>query len=552
MYPAQHPPFNPQGQFPANSLSNGHAAPVNGNYGPVREPQIPYPAPYNSGPPLGMGQQPVSHHQGHFNNDHSQPAAYDASYNNQQSSPAQSLVPDSLSHPAAFQQPHAPPPPQQQQHQQQLPYNKMNQYAPPPGPVPMQQPPPASNHLNENHADNGVNYVPNNNVMHQMPAAPGPGRYPQQMHQQQQQQQQHLPPHQPGPAQMHGHMNQGYGGYGFSGQQPPPHQPQQRLDPDAMPSVVQVIQDDQEKHTRPDNVIFATSIPAVVPPLLTSIKPESIIHDGGSARPQHLTCTMYQVPVSEDVLKASAIPLGIVIKPFDESEVDGTMTVPITGSEIIRCNRCRAYMSPYMRFVDGGRRFQCALCRHVSEVSQTYYAHLDHMGHRLDRYERPELYLGSYEFKATSEFCRNSILNCRRPHIVFAFELTINSMPIIKRIVSELPTIIREHLPIDALRRGSPPPLVAFMTYNSKIQLYDVRGDGRAHVICDVTQTFPPITSFLADPVEHADKIDRYSVFNPFLIHFNNQQIVSFAVFWRICLTMWKWMSWKRKAFWDL
>jgi protein transport protein SEC24 len=511
MYPAQHPPFNPPAPFPANSLSNGHTAPVNGNYGPVPAPQMSYPAPYNAGPPLGMGQQPVHphHHQGNFNNDQIQPASYDASsYNNQQPvSPVQSLPPDSRNHPAAFHQPQPPPP---QQPQQQLPFNKMNQYAAPPGPVPVQQqppPPPASNHLHENHADNGVTYAHNNNMMHQMPHAPGPGRIPPGLHQQQQPP--HVPQHQMPPAQMHGHMNQGYGGYGYGGPQPQPHQPQQRLDPDAMPSVVQVIQDDQEKYSRPDNVIFATSIPAVVPPLLTSIRPESIIHDGGSVRPQHLTCTMYQVPVSEDVQKASAIPLGIVIKPFDESEVDGTMTIPITASEIIRCNRCRAYMSPYMRFVDGGRRFQCALCHHISEVSQTYYAHLDHMGHRLDRYERPELYLGSYEFKATSEFCRNSILNCRRPHIVFAFELTINSVPVIRRILNELPTIIREHLPVDALRRGTPPPLVGFMTYNSKIQLYDVRGDGRAHVICDVTQTFPPITSFLADPVEHADKIDR-------------------------------------------
>ena len=306
---------------------------------------------------------------------------------------------------------------------------------------------------------------------------------------------------------MHGQVNQGF--YGGQQVQHQPQQQPQRLDPDAMPSVVQVIQDDQEKFFRPDNVIFATTIPATVPPLVTSIKPESIVHDGGSARPQHLTCTMYQVPAAEDVLKATSIPLGIVVKPFDESEVDGNMTIPITGSEIIRCNRCRAYMSPYMRFVDGGRRFQCALCHHISEVSQTYYAHLDHMGQRLDRYERPELYLGSYEFKATAEFCRNSVLNCRRPHIVFAFELTANSMPVIRRIVTELPTIIREHLPVDALRRGSPPPLVGFMTYNSKIQFYDVRGDGRAHVVCDVTQTFPPITSFLADPIEHADKIDR-------------------------------------------
>jgi len=165
-------------------------------------------------------------------------------------------------------------------------------------------------------------------------------------------------------------------------------------------------------------------------------------------------------------------------------------------------------MNPFMRFFDGGRRFQCTLCNAVTEVSQTYFAHLDHTGQRLDKYERPELFLGSYEFKATSEFCRNSILNCRRSHLVFAIELTVNSIQIVRKLSSELSNIIRECLPTDPLRPGSASPLVGFVTYNSKIQFYDVKNGGQSHVVCDVNQTFPPMTSFLADPVEHYDLID--------------------------------------------
>lgn len=296
--------------------------------------------------------------------------------------------------------------------------------------------------------------------------------------------------------------------------QPPLHQqqqhPQSRLDPDAMPSVIQVIDDDLQKFYRADNVIFSTQIPAAVPPLVTSVKPESIVHDGGCARPQHIRATSYHVPITEDVLKNTSIPLGIVVTPFDESESEGNTIIPITASEIVRCNRCRAYMSPFMRFMDGGRRFQCGLCRHISEVPAAYFGHLDHTGQRLDKYERPELFLGSYEFKATAEFCRNSVLNCRRPHIIFAFELTLNSMPIIKRLTRELAAIIRENLPIDPLRPGSGPPLVGFMTYNSKIQVYDVKNDAQAHVICDIGQVFPVTTYFLADPVEHIDKIEEF------------------------------------------
>lgn len=33
----------------------------------------------------------------------------------------------------------------------------------------------------------------------------------------------------------------------------------------------------------------------------------------------------------------------------------------------IRCNRCKAYMCPYMQFTDGGRRYQCSFCNCLNE-----------------------------------------------------------------------------------------------------------------------------------------------------------------------------------------
>ena len=41
-----------------------------------------------------------------------------------------------------------------------------------------------------------------------------------------------------------------------------------------------------------------------------------------------------------------------------------------------------------------------------TEVPPTYLQHLDHMGRRVDLYERPELSLGSYEFTATMDYCK--------------------------------------------------------------------------------------------------------------------------------------------------
>lgn len=229
-----------------------------------------------------------------------------------------------------------------------------------------------------------------------------------------------------------------------------------------MPSAVQVILEDRSKYESNSNILFTTSVPATVPPLVTTVLENAsrTIEDGGCARPNFLRPTIYQVPVSEDNLKTSDIPLSMVVNPFDADELEGRVVcllecfffpwfhtlfkfVPVTNSEIVRCNRCKSYMNPYNRFIDGGRRFQCCLCHHLNEIPQNYFANLDHTGQRLDKYQRPELYLGSYEFRATEEYCRNGVMNNRRPHFLFVIELTDTSKPILKILAQSLPDIIK-------------------------------------------------------------------------------------------------------------
>lgn len=48
-----------------------------------------------------------------------------------------------------------------------------------------------------------------------------------------------------------------------------------------------------------------------------------------------------------------------------------------------------------------------------ASVHPDYYQHLDHTGQRVDKHERPELLLGTYEFLATKDYCRVSCLAAR-------------------------------------------------------------------------------------------------------------------------------------------
>ena len=100
---------------------------------------------------------------------------------------------------------------------------------------------------------------------------------------------------------------------------------------------------------------------------------------------------MYTVPATEELRKQSGVPFALVLTPMANVS-DGEVDPPTTDfgpTGPVRCIRCKAYMSPFMQFVDGGRRFQCAFCKATTEVPADYFQHLDHTGMRLDRYQRP-------------------------------------------------------------------------------------------------------------------------------------------------------------------
>lgn len=47
-------------------------------------------------------------------------------------------------------------------------------------------------------------------------------------------------------------------------------------------------------------------------------------------------------------------------------------------------------------------------------VPPFYFQHLDHIGRRIDHYERPELSLGSYEYVATLDYCKVSLFSMEK------------------------------------------------------------------------------------------------------------------------------------------
>ncbi|XP_050076782.1 protein transport protein Sec24D [Anopheles maculipalpis] len=341
----------------------------------------------------------------------------------------------------------------------------------------------------------------------QMPPAPGynqmapmVGQPQPQQHQQQQQQHplhQHQQPqyHQGGPGMMGGHYPA-----------PPPVPQQKRLDPESMPNPIQVMAENQENC----GGIFATSQPGQLPPLVTT---QFVTQDQGNANPRFVRSTMYNIPQTADMMKQSAVPFALILSPFAR-QAEGELPIPIVDfGEMgpIRCIRCKAYICSTMQFLDGGRRFQCQFCKATTEVPPGYFQHLDHTGQRMDKYERPELMLGTYEFVATKEYCRNN-KPPKPPAMVFLIDVSYNNVKsgLVQLLCTEMKHIIR-NLPVDVNAQRTSMK-VGFITYNSSVHFYNLKSSlaqPQMMVVGDLQEMFMPLLDgFLVDPEESATVID--------------------------------------------
>ncbi|XP_061666594.1 protein transport protein Sec24C isoform X2 [Syngnathoides biaculeatus] len=339
---------------------------------------------------------------------------------------------------------------------------------------------------------------------HLPPGPQGPPGPPGSMQQQQQQQ---MPPPQPGlPGGYPPHQNGAFGQVrgpqpGYTG--PYPGQPnygapapgpappaQKRLDPDAIPSPIQVIEDDKARSTEP----FSTGVRGQAPPLVTT---DFHVKDQGNASPRFIRCTAYNMPCTADMAKQSQVPLAAVIKPLATLPPDETPPYLVDHGEggPIRCNRCKAYMCPYMQFIEGGRRFQCGFCSCVTEVPPHYFQHLDHTGKRIDFHDRPELSLGSYEFLATVDYCKNNKIP-QPPAFIFLIDVSYNAIKsgMVGIVCQELKTLL-DNLPTENPDSDSV-VRVGFVTYNKVLHFYNVKSSlaqPQMLVVSDVSEMFVPL-----------------------------------------------------------
>lgn len=143
----------------------------------------------------------------------------------------------------------------------------------------------------------------------------------------------------------------------------------------------------------------------------------------GNSLPRHLRTTLPTIPSTSQLLDTTGLPFGLIVQPFaplryDEAPVP-LITNWISGESAFdepppasgdeepgppRCDKCRGYINPWVRFTHGGHRWQCNLCGHETNVPSAYFSPLTPMGQRLDHNERPELQCGTVDFPVPREY----------------------------------------------------------------------------------------------------------------------------------------------------
>ncbi|XP_071724214.1 protein transport protein SEC24 C-like, partial [Rutidosis leptorrhynchoides] len=131
-----------------------------------------------------------------------------------------------------------------------------------------------------------------------------------------------------------------------------------------------------------------------------------IVRDTGNCSPRYMRCSINQIPCTVDLLTTSGMQLALLVQPLAllHPSEDPIQTVDLGEGGPVRCSRCKAYINPFMKFIDQGRQFICNLCGFTDETPRDYHCNLGPDGRRRDADERPELCRGTVEFVATREY----------------------------------------------------------------------------------------------------------------------------------------------------
>lgn len=136
---------------------------------------------------------------------------------------------------------------------------------------------------------------------------------------------------------------------------------------------------------------------------------------------------------------------------------------------IVRCKDCRAYVNPFVRFIENGLKWICNFCGDINPTDNYYYSPLTGMGLRQDHEERTELRKGSVDFIASNEYMNRPPMP---PTYVFVLDVSKPAIDTgyLSTCVQTIKSVIENQL-----LPGGERALISFVTYDSSVHFYNLR-----------------------------------------------------------------------------
>eukprot|EP01006_Ploeotia_vitrea_P000817 TRINITY_DN103701_c0_g1_i1.p1 TRINITY_DN103701_c0_g1~~TRINITY_DN103701_c0_g1_i1.p1 ORF type:complete len:951 (+),score=97.02 TRINITY_DN103701_c0_g1_i1:109-2853(+) len=185
-----------------------------------------------------------------------------------------------------------------------------------------------------------------------------------------------------------------------------------------------------------------------------------------------IRCSFGSVPNSGVLLNNFPMPFGATINPMAKPDPD--KPIPLVNFSamgqnvgVVRCRRCRTYINPYVRFIDGGRKWNCNVCSSANDVPPEYHCPVDGNGIRRDIQNRPELLNATCEFVAPPEYM---VRPPQRPSYIFCLDVShaAVSSGLLAAACNALLSCISS-LP------GEDRTQVAIITFDSNVHVYNLK-----------------------------------------------------------------------------
>lgn len=280
-----------------------------------------------------------------------------------------------------------------------------------------------------------------------------------------------------------------------------------KVSPDDMPSVP-ASRDSVQQHYLTN--IYPTFERHVPPPATVSF----VAFDQGNSSPKFARLTMNNIPATEEGLKSTGLPLGLLLQPLAALQA-GELPVPVLDfgdSGPPRCRRCRAYINPFMMFRAGGNKFVCNLCTYPNDTPAEYFFATNSQGVRGDRDQRPELTRGTVEFVVPKEYWTKEPVGLRWLFLIDVTQESYNKGFLEAFCDGILGTLYGadendETDESDQPKRRIPDGAkVAFVTYDKEVHYYNVSPNleqAQMMIMPDIEDPFVPLTEGLfVDPYE--------------------------------------------------